>query len=200
MAEFKIDLHLKSLTNTYKHFMIFENTAEYGIIAQSIESVLRTALAVEGFNLTIKVILGALVDSIWMNLSRMEGSQGAGKADFGKLSKAKSQSIQRSVSRPETSFFTSQSKEALSINKPEELKFMSEFSHSKGPTFPKQKRVLGDNRERIPGPSDYHQNPDLLLRSNPKITIPKSPRNINFVNSTTPGPSAYNPSKHFSTR
>jgi len=162
---------------------------------------LRTALAIEGFNLTIKVILGAMVDSIWMNMSRMEMSQGVSKMDFGKSSKGKSQSIQRSASRPETSFLlNSQSREALSTYKIDELKLISEFSHLKGPTFPKQKRVLGDNRERVPGPADYNQNPDLLLRSNPKITMPKSPRNINFVTSSTPGPSAYNPTKHFSNR
>lgn len=200
MADLKIDSQLKSLANTYSHFTYFESTPEYGIIAQSLESILRTASGTEGFNLTIKLILSAMVDSIWMNLSRMEFSQGTAKSDHLKLSKAKSQSIPRSVSRPESSFLTSQSKEVPNSIKTDEFKFMSEFSYSKGPTFPKQKRVLGDNRERIPGPADYHKNSDVLLPNNPKITIPKSPRNINFVTSIAPGPNAYNPNKHFSSR
>ena len=196
-----MESNLKTLSSTYSHFKYFESTAEYSLISQSLESILRSTTSIEGFNLTIKLILSSIVDSIWSSIHQQCESPSLSQSKLdSNLLRAKSQSTIKSVAKTDTSFQSSRSKDQSSLSKADDLKLISEFSYIKGPTFNKQKRVLGDSRERIPGPSDYNKKEEVLLPSNPKITIPKSPRNINFVNSITPAPGAYNPVRHFASR
>ena len=199
MVTYGVESHLKVLSNTYSHFKYFESTAEYSLISQSLESILRSTSSIEGFNLTLKLILSSIVDSISSSIQQQCESPSQSKLDSNLL-RAKSQSTIKSVAKTDTSFQSSRSKDQSSLSKADDLKLISEFSYIKGPTFSKQKRVMGDSRERIPGPSDYNKKEEVLLPSNPKITIPKSPRNINFVNSITPAPGAYNPVRHFASR
>jgi hypothetical protein len=203
MSTYGIENHLKNLSSTYSHFKFFESTAEYSLISQSLESILKSPSSPENFHSTLKLILCALVDSLHSSLTLGSSDSpylSSSQAESSKLSKAKSQSVLKAIAKTDTSFQSSRSKDLPTPLKSEDFRLLSEFSYSKGPTFPKQKRVLGDSRERIPGPSDYQKNEEVLLPSNPKITIPKSPRNINFVNSTTPAPGAYNPVRHFASR
>ncbi|OMJ92605.1 hypothetical protein SteCoe_4615 [Stentor coeruleus] len=204
MAKLALENNLKNITSIYQHYEYLESSGEIYLISTSLETVIKNSLSVPGFKDSLKIILCTLVDTLWPNNQPIipPTLEIGNKSDLDKksqLTKTKSQSSFKNLYHPD-SRGSSRCKESTNSLHTEDYKLISEFSYSKGPTFPKQKRMMGNTMSKVPGPTDYNKNPDVCLMSSPKITIPKSARVINFANTTTPAPGAYNPIKHYSSR
>ena len=214
MAKYMLEHSLKNFNNLFQQYSSLEIGGDLYLISSSLESIVKNNFQVEGFKENLKIILNTLIDSLWanckINLEAHPLSPSPIRNTYSPIQsniESDSEKILKNKSFNSTkAFFNPESLNSFKINKisnsvkNEDLHLISEFSYIKGPTFNKQKRILGENKEKMPGPSDYHKNEDMRLSSSPKITIPKSQRKIEFTNSKTPAPGHYNPIKYFSSR
>ena len=207
MAKLLIERNLKNINNIFQHYRMLETGGDLHLISSSLENIIQNSFALAGFKNNLKIILSNLVEALWqchanqMHMPlQVSPSPPLTLSDFESIKHSK-RSLRTSPKRDLhiDSPFSPKSHDITKTLRNEDLHLISEFSYSKGHTFTKEKRMQ-DPKERMPGPADYHKNPDVCMASSPSITIPKSPRVIRFTNSTTPAPGQYNPIKYFSSR
>jgi len=155
-------------------------------------------------------ILKSIVEETWKDSDQPEPLPETTSSAQSKLQK-KSQSVHkqylqayRSKQSPKASFMA-KSSPTLSLNKslmtsPEqEASHFSEFSHIVGPgSFTRATRKTTDFRATSPGPAAYSSNSSFVRPNSPKAVFNKAGNRSSYIpNFSSPGPSAYYPSKHY---